>query len=232
MKLLNTESRSGSFIILLYLGIEAALFIISEIVLRLMGSELIGEVRYAAIVLNLLIAGIWFFRYGLKDVKDHSNTLIGGLLMTAVADIFLTLIGTENFYLHGFICFCIVELIYALYLKTSAFGYLIRFNIYIIALIVFVLTGKATVVYCAGLLNIVLVLTNALSAWATEKMPTPLYFKLGLTLFFLCDISVVGCGATTGTAYEIFYTLAWLFYAPSQILITLSYVKSIEDAEY
>ena len=152
---------------MLYLGIEAALFIASEIALRIMGSDLIGEVRYAAVLLNLIIAVFWFLRYGIKDIKNRSNLLVCGLLVTAIADIFLTFIGTENFYLHGFICFCIVELIYAFYLKTSAFGYLIRFNIYIIALIVFVLTGKATVVYCAGLLNLVLILTNAIESWIT-----------------------------------------------------------------
>lgn len=230
MELLETDSKSGSMILKCYLIIEIALFIVSEIILRIMGSELIGAVRYCAVVLNMIVAIIWFIRYGSKNIRNHSNLIACGLLLTLVADLFLTLLGTENFYIHGFICFCIVELIYAIYLKTSTFGYLVRFNIYIIALILLVLSRHATVAYAIGLLNIVLVMMNALNAWTTQKISPPKSFKIGMYLFFLCDASVVIYGATTGVASEIFFTLAWLFYAPSQVLITLSYVKEIQKS--
>ena len=50
MELLETDSKSGSMILKCYLIIEIALFIVSEIILRIMGSELIGAVRYCAVV--------------------------------------------------------------------------------------------------------------------------------------------------------------------------------------
>ena len=226
----ETGTRNENTLLLAYLAVELLLLIVGEATYEMSNGMPCTIARYGAIFLNAVIAGIWFIRYGRSDRKDHSNLLAYGLFVTVIADFFLTWLGTEAYYIPGFIFFCIVEIIYAMYLKTTWRGYLLRFNIYIIALILLALSKQATVAYAIGLLNIVLVTTNAISAWTKHKQDVSLLFRIGIVLFFLCDISIVISGATEGTFSLVVSYLTWAFYAPSQVLITLSYVRSIRDS--
>ena len=221
-------TKTENMILLGYLAIELVLLIVGEVTYGAPCSI----ARYSGIILNAVIAGAWFVRYGRNDLKEHSNLLACGLIVTVIADFFLTWLGTEEYYIPGFTFFCLVELIYAVYLKTSWWGYLLRFNIYVIALILLVLSKQATVAYAIGLLNIVLVTMNAVSAWTKHRLDVPLLFRIGIVLFFLCDISIVISGATSGTFSQIVSCLTWAFYAPSQVLITLSYGRSTQSSEY
>ena len=221
----NTES----ILLKCYLAVELILLIIGVATYETEGFDICTIARYGAIALNAVIALIWYIRYGRQDRKDRSNLLAYGLFVTLIADYFLTWLGTEEYYIPGFILFCIVQLIYVVYLRTDKKGYLIRLVLYIAALIGLILSGESTVALAIGLFDIILILANAVSACTVHKNDAHLLFRIGIILFFLCDISIVICNITEGTFSLVVDYLTWAFYAPSQVLITLAYVKSIKE---
>ena len=226
--IINNGTKTENTILMVYLAIEFILLIIGVATYEMEGFDVCTTARYGAIALNAVIALVWYIRYGRPDRKDRSNLLAYGLFTTLIADYFLTWLGTEEYFILGFTLFCIVQLIYAVYLRTDKKGYLTRLGVYIAALIGLILSGQATVALAIGLLDIILILANAVSACTVHKNDAHLLFRIGIILFFLCDISIVICNVTDGSFSLVVDYLTWAFYAPSQVIITLAYVKSIE----
>ena len=89
------------------------------------------------------------------------------------------------------------------------------------------LAGKLTFPNAVGLINISLILRNAVQAWTGKDAYVSMLFKVGITLFFLCDASIAVRTPSVGTVHDVVAFLVWSFYVPAQTLIMLSYVRSV-----
>lgn len=174
------------------------------------------------------------FSIGFRDLA-----LPLGLALTAVADVFLILLGNDSdFWLYGVLIFCAVESVYCGYLKPSRRSIILRISLFTIltaAVLSYVSLLKENaslsflLLIAAAVFDIVMLSGNtvdAFSAYKKEPSFSSGFFASGLALFFLCDISV-GLKNITADNSSFFYSLIWIFYLPSQLLIMASYLASI-----
>ena len=216
----------------IYLAAELILLIAIEAIIAARPTETyltgpfqpLNILMYLAIILNTIMA-LWYFTH---DRKKEHDMLAYGLFATCAADFFMTLLDTDAGYIIGVILFCIVETIYLVYLKPTKTNIILRALLYIAALISIYMAGLFTTANALGILNIVLVVTNVPSAFLTKRAHPPLLFKIGITLFMSCDLSIMIRTLTTGTAHDIVALLVWLFYIPAQVLITMAYIKPLK----
>ena len=183
-----------------------------------------GIVMYAAIAVNTVVAIYYYCRHGRRQRAD---LIAYALFVTAAADVFLTLIGTDALLLPGFALFCVVEIIYAVYLKSGWPSVIARAALYAVLLLAVGHMGMLTLPYAVGLFNIVLILVNVIQAWRSKKHCAPMHFRIGITLFLCCDMSILVRTLATGTLHDIIAWLVWIFYVPAQVLIVLAYVKEV-----
>ena len=179
---------------------------------------------YTAILINTVLTIYWFRKHGTDQNDSGDNFVAYALFVTAAADFFMTLIGTDAVFLPGVILFCLVQIIYALYLKSGVKSFLFRIALFIICLILLKKVGMLNLNNAFGLLDIILVLVNVVLAWTMARKRTTLLFRVGLTLFLCCDVSIVLRTLTDGGIHDVIAFLVWIFYIPSQVAITLSYV--------
>ena len=180
---------------------------------------------YAAILINTILAAHRFFRPG-TDRKGAPDVYVAyALCMTAAADFFLTLIGTDGSYLPGIILFCVVQMIYALYLRHTLKLLLVRVALFAVCLLLFRQAGILDVTSAMGLLDISLLLVNAILSWTRKGARPPLLFRIGIVLFLCCDLSIALRSFTGGGLHDLIDFFVWIFYIPSQVAITLSYLN-------
>ncbi len=97
-------------------------------------------------------------------------------------------------------------------------------------LLVIIKAGMLSAGNVAGILNLTLILFNVIDAWTVKRVKPSLIFKIGITLFLLCDFSILFRGLDLGTVSDISAFLVWIFYIPAQVLIVLSYIKTHKTA--
>lgn len=102
---------------------------------------------------------------------------------------------------------------------------LIRTALFAVCLIILMIAGMLNLTNALGVLDITLVLVNVIIAWTSARERTPLLFRIGLTLFLCGDLAIMIRTLTTGTLHDGIDLLEWVLYLPSQVLITLSYIK-------
>ena len=180
---------------------------------------------FSSIVLNALIALYFFAAHGRKTLVRSTNLIPLALLITVFGDLFLTLLGGPQLMLPGVICFCIVETIYAVYLKSTLASIILRACILMALCIGAALTNNISVLNIAAIVDISVLACNVIDAWRAKKMDPGMLFKLGITLFFFCDLCVGLSSLLDGTIGSVVSFMIWVFYIPSQVLITLSYAK-------
>lgn len=165
-------------------------------------------VKYIGIILCFL--------YALIEKKQHISI---ALLFTLLAD--YSLLVLDNYYLIGVICFIFVQLIYYFYLKKNSYSLFIRTRIIIYILIITIsLIIKLDLLSATTLIYFSTLLLNTISSYTNAKMKV---FSMGLTLFVCCDICVGLYNILPfGILYIIVSKLMWVFYLPSQVLISLS----------
>ena len=71
---------------------------------------------YASVLTGTAVALYFFSRYGSRPGNARANIVVMGLVATALADLFLTLIDAEWSRLPGFVLFCVTQAIYGVYL--------------------------------------------------------------------------------------------------------------------
>ncbi|MEQ2454979.1 lysoplasmalogenase family protein [Flavonifractor hominis] len=195
------------------------------------------------LLLDLLDPGSWMstaLKYGgillcfaLSLVRTHnrdSGLMCAALACTALADLFLLVLNTH--YLAGVACFCVVQLLYRARLRRRLGGRAWP-DVAVRAL----LTGAALLaVWQLGALNALSLLALfyfvQLAVNAAESLRLGrkgLYFSVGLILFLCCDICVglhnlAAFLPPDGLSGAIAFAQIgmWLFYLPSQVLLTLS----------
>ncbi len=181
-------------------------------------------VKYLAIVLCFLTA----VRHG---VQTRRYFLAAAMALTLFADTFLLLL--DRYYLIGVLAFCIVQTLYAVYLFPLAGRKSIppRIGLFLLAVLILVLAGSADGLTVASAWSYTQLLVNVVCAFVGRKSrPGGTLFALGMLLFLLCD-TCVGLYHITGYfAGSLFEEIAgaagylmWVFYLPSQVLITCSF---------
>lgn len=210
-----------------YFAVEFVLLVAIKIMEFLHLDIEVQYVMYAAILLNTIVAAYYFIRYGRNADIRHTNLIALGLFATCIADVFLTLIGTDETKIPGFACFCIVQVIYLIYLKDGLVPIIIRCVLYAAALVVLYIVGMLDLMYAFGVLDILLILANTISAWRSRRFRSSLLFRIGITLFCLCDVCILFRTLLPGIAHDIAAFFVWTFYIPSQVLIVLAYIHDL-----
>lgn len=222
------KTDSDKKLIKVYIAVEAVILIVIQTAI-VMKSAHPGAYMYPAIVVNSAVAAYFYVRYG-RTIRDRrDNLILFALFMTLVADWFLTFTGANYggmTYAYGLIAFCTVEIIYAVYLRIGPASIIVRILIYIVGLFGLHRAGMLEVDSALGLLNMVLIAMNAVDAWAPKRKGLSMLFRLGITLFLCCDVTVMLRILTSGSLSAAVRFMTWIFYVPAQVLLTLSYVEA------
>jgi hypothetical protein len=174
--------------------------------------------KFAFIACCLAVAVISFFRC---TSKKEWAWLVGGLSFTVLADYFLVL---RNEHLLGIAAFCFAHICYiarAIEFKKRQIAYALVFLSAWLCGIFF------DIVVVAGLYALLFGINIYVNFKAKHRPKFNYYAVLaGLILFALCDINVmlfnlpVYLGVTNIFPWA--FTLIWVFYLPSQLLLAVS----------
>ena len=191
------------------------------------GGKLLVVTSYLAILLCLAFAAF--------NAEERNLCILGGLACTAVADFFLVVCSPMQ-QLPGMIAFLGTQSFYAILLhrqnKKRKLLYL-RLGLSVLGALlpILVLGSKADALAVVSVLYYVNLIFNIILAFLQFK-PYRL-FAIGLVFFLLCD-TVIGLQVMSGgylpipegslldQILSVPFNLAWLFYLPSQVLISLS----------
>ena len=134
----------------------------------------------------------------------------------------MTLICIPDTFLPGVLLFCLVQIFYGMYLAPDRKWFLIRAVIYAAGLMLLRTVHMLNVINAASMLDLTLLLINAILAWTVARDRTPRLFRIGIALFLCGDLIITFRSLTSGTVQNILNLLEWVFYLPSQVAITLS----------
>ena len=189
-----------------FILIEALLYL-TFIVMDIIGIDS-TYIKYAGIILCFLNA-----------LFDNKKLITAALLFTLIADYFLLV--RDNDYLFGIISFLVVQCIYFVYLKKNNCKpyFIIRILLYVIT-IIGSLVIKAPILDMLALCYFESLLMNTISSYTNKKLRV---FSIGLSLFIGCDICVGLFNILPhNNLYSFVSIMMWIFYLPSQVLISLS----------
>lgn len=190
------------------------------------------------LVYSCFISIVLCFVHGLLHIKHGNKLLILGLACTVMADFCLVVCSSIQ-QLWGMIFFLGAQTLYAIYLhrqKKSTPLLITRIALSATALLVtaLVLKDKTDALALISLCYYANLIMNIFTAFFNFKSNKLL--SVGFVLFLLCD-TVIGLQAACGAylpisegsiLYQIIFmpfNLAWFFYLPSQVLISLSVKK-------
>ena len=187
-----------------------------------------STLKYASISLCLA-----FSLYCLIRKRKMVNCFIPiALVFTLISDYFLLFNTNQNLYVYGLITFIITQLIYfafILYLRKSKLelliNLLVRFILTIAALVVAFYLNYSDVLTILALVYFVELISNFLySTFLIKHDKEYLIFSLGLLLFIGCDVNVGlnNVNLFEGIDYSLVNFLMWVFYLPSQVLLSLT----------
>ena len=217
------------------LAVSVGVFLAVETVLGILFQTGYGNgahLRYATVVLACL------FCVFLAERTREYLLLQLALVATVSADFFLVLPASPN-QLPGMLCFSVAQLAYAAFLALSeSRPRYLRLQLWLrgIASVVapvatLIVLGKgADAVAIVSVFYYAHLILNLAFAWT--QLPRRALMAVGLTLFLLCD-TVIGLSFLDGylavdktsLIYRIIhpgFDLAWAFYLPSQMLLSIS----------
>ncbi|MCH1983746.1 lysoplasmalogenase [Ruminococcus sp. OA3] len=206
--------------ILIYLSLETLLYL-CFLFMDLTGTGDSTLIKYAGVLLCLIF--LLVCRH-----TDDSLLIFTALLFTAGADLFLLVIG--RWYTAGVLLFCVVQVLYGIRLhnwnqKPSQLEWLLRILLPVLCfLFLYVLNGLTLLTAAASFYGVNLIINAVRSISFTGFGLSQRLFCIGLWLFLCCDICVAVHNITFGihTIQNFAGFGMWLFYLPSQVLITLS----------
>ena len=202
---------------------------------------------FSAILLNALM--MLFLVFGVK--KSGKDTLVKGLPLavftTLLADCFLVLLHglskaeivysisplTAN--MIGFSIFGIVQVVYACYLGLTKKRVIIRIGSYGALIIGFSIAGLLTLDRFIASLSMSQSVLNVIYSWIEHKKKrttASLLLAIGITLFFGCDFLIMlrMLLPAQGFLYSVICFMVWVFYIPSQVVLTSSYLVDRAEA--
>ena len=175
--------------------------------------------KFAFIVGCLAIAGVSYFFC--KSKKDWA-WLCAGLLFTVGADYFLVL---QNRHLPGVAVFCFAHVCYILRAMQPRSKVKATLAVAVLAAVILFTFINGSLLFLTGIYAGLFVTNIALNIKFC-KINKPLVLT-GLVLFMLCDINVALFNLPQHLNFPIFpwvFTLIWVFYLPSQLLLSVSAV--------
>ena len=155
----------------------------------------------------------------------HENLVCLALVITLFADFFLTLLGGDLYGTIGVAFFCILESVYAVYLKSPVPMIVARVVLFVALIVAALILHRLTITTAVAVLNISILTFNLVDAWSAKRFDAGLLFKIGITLFFIGDLCVGLRAVTSGNLREVAAFLVWIFYLPTQVLLTLHYAR-------
>jgi hypothetical protein len=161
------------------------------------------------------------------------------MFLTVIADLFLVILDS---YILGIVCFCLVQITYSIRytIKKSKMTLLKKNMIFQCVVIIYVLINfliikinillPISLFYSICLIN---AFSKAIMLWKSNLYPCPskYFIVFGMILFLLCDICVGLSNIyilldITGYFFiklqQTTWFLIWVFYIPSQLLLSLS----------
>ena len=233
---MTVKRLAGKSAIVIWLLVELVLLIVIESIVNLDHARLLSDVQYAAIVCNTIMTYLFFRAYGTRPENAGEQLMACGLFATAAADFFMTFLSTGNtdpIYNTGVLLFCVVQLIYMQYIKPDKrmIATDVILIVFFCSLFAHVDALKLDITNVLRIIDVVLVLVNAIWANIFRKDKVSGLFRAGIALFFLCDMTIGIRGALPlGTLHDDIALLVWLFYVPAQVCLTLSYIRSLEKS--
>lgn len=220
-KITNVFNRSIVELCMVAIIVLYSLIIITDLAGLDIG--LSNALRYAGIVSCAVIA---IFAHRRAFDKKDGNLLIGALLLTVLADTFLLF---TSWHILGVSIFCLVHLVYIYRYRARFFKHCCILTLIVFALCsigYFLSVEHMLLLGIIALLYAALFLTSTYSVFTTKSLPkkNKLLACGGMVLFILCDINVVLYNTLPAGMwiYELSAFLIWVFYLPSQLLISLS----------
>ena len=213
--------KGDSLFLVAFLGIEALLYCL----VLTTGGTLLRWSSFGSILLCFL--------FSFLHCKQGNRWIISALALTVMADFFLVAIFPVQ-RLWGMVCFFCVQTVYAVMLTRERFSRTIL-TMRIVAIcmallcVVLVLGDKTDPLAIVSIIYYATLILNILHAFLIPSMSV---FVVALILFLLCD-TVVGLQvvsdsylsvAKDGLLHQLLFSgfnLAWFFYLPSQVLISL-----------
>lgn len=216
------------------------------IVLKFISAISAESVEETLIMFSAILINALFMLYIVIKVKKTGknpikNLIPLGVFVTLLADCFLvlayglssngviTFITPEISNMIGFFIFGIVQVIYAVYLGLTKRRLIIRIGFYFSFILIVYALGMLTFDRLIACLSMSQLILNVIYAWINnhkKRSLNLLLFAIGITLFFGCDSFIMLRMLLTpeGFIYSAICFMVWVFYIPSQVVLTLSYL--------
>ena len=193
----------------------------------------------------ILINAVFMLLLVIRTKRAGKNTMIPGIPLavftTLLADFFLVFLyglsdaGLIHFItplisnMIGFFIFGIVQVIYACYLGLTKRRLIIRVGFYLCFIISIAAAGLLTFDRFIACLSMSQLILNLVYVWIEnhkKRSSASLLLAIGITLFFGCDsfIMMRMVLPPQGFIYAAICFMVWIFYIPSQVLLTSSYL--------
>ena len=200
--------------------------------------EISNWLKYVGIIICFLASLIPIFS---KNAAKTQYFIPFSLFFTLVSDYFLLINTDKNLYIFGVVIFIIVQLSYFIYIETlkknkTSFLISLIFRIILSSILIIVLSiirfDLLSIVSACYFVELLMNFITSLSLIKINKYF--LIFSIGLLLFIGCDISV---GLTNLDLFEghiknLVSNLMWIFYLPSQVLISFSNYINFKNIVY
>ena len=218
------DERTRKLILYAYLGVEAFLFVLYIFVIR--GYPTGNFLQW----LSILLCFVFALLMGRNEIE------LSALFFTALADIFLVAIQPP--YLNtGMVFFMLVQFAHAFYFYTIEPNKKKRLIILLCRLILTIIMIIASIIVVKDQVNFVVIaamiyFSNLVISLICAFMIRNPFLMFGYMCFIMCDLDI-GFSFIPVIAQSAFYdaintfNLVWVFYLPSQLLITLNSTKSL-----
>ena len=202
---------------------------------------------FSAILLNAL-----FMLFLVHLVKKSGKTAaVWGIplavFVTLLADVFLVLFDdfSRAEIIHfisplattmiGFFVFGIVQVIYACYMGMTKRRLVIRVAFYLAFVAALAAAGMLSLDRFIACLSMSQLIMNFVFVWIEHRKTrttASILLALGITLFLGCDLFIMlrMLLPAQGFIYEVICFMVWVFYIPSQVLLTSSYLADRANA--
>ncbi len=228
------DSQKLKALLIGYVVLELLLLVAIRLTEFSTPSYIYCRIMYAAIVLDFAVMAYLYIIFGCRCLGWRDNLIVLAFAFMLGADTFLCLI--DDFYLMGYIFFCLVELCYAIYLKPSMLNVIIRAFVYAALLAALWLGGLLNLENAIAIFNLSLLICNVVFAWigfGKNRTKESLLFAIGITLFLGCDGSIAARTLLTPQTliHTIFAIAVWTAYIPAQVMILFSYAVKIKKIQ-
>ena len=223
------------------------------VVLKIVSAVAAKSVEETCIMFFAILINTLFMLFlTLKVKKANKDPMVAGIPLavftTLLADCFLVLACDLSSYgvikfitpllsnMIGFFIFGIVQVIYAIYLGLTKRRLIIRVGFYFLFIAVICAMNMMTLDRLIACLSMSQLILNVVYAWIEnhkQRTVGSLLLAIGITLFFGCDAFIMlrMLLPPEGFIYASISFMVWVFYIPSQVVLTSSYLYDREKAQ-